>query len=224
MGSVKERGLQSWNSELGKSEKMPLRSWHFSWALKINRQVGQLLLSIFLLNCLFLYLYTTHEVSGFSMSLLTEFRFFYVFVCLAQCLTWDRVLGISVSVIIYKMGTNTTCLNRVFLRIQSNDVSECSALVQCVNLTWVWWQVTASEPSRPSQVGDCFPGDVLRRALQNWWRDRRMLPVSQAPGTLFSAFLSIWFSFLFKNVFICFNWTIITILWWFLPYINMNWP
>lgn len=53
----------------------------------LNRQVGQLLLSIFLLNCLFLYLYTTHGVSGFSMPLLTEFRFFYVFLCLAQCVT-----------------------------------------------------------------------------------------------------------------------------------------
>lgn len=89
-------------------------------------------------------------MSGFSMPLLTEFRFFCVFLCLAQCLTWDRVLGISVGIIIYKMGINTTCLNRVSLRIQSSDVSECSALVLCVNLTCVWWPVMESKLSRPT--------------------------------------------------------------------------
>ena len=30
--------------------------------------------------------------------------------------------------------------------------------------------------------------------------------------------------FYFKNLFICVNWRIITIVWWFLPYISMNWP
>lgn len=143
------------------------------------------------------------------MPLLTEFRFFCVFLCLAQCLTWDKVLDVSVSIIIYKMRTNTTCLNRVSLRIQSNDVSECSALVQCVNVTWVWRQVMESKLSRLNQIGDCFPGDVLRWALQNWWKDCRIVPESQAPGALFSAFFSIWFSFLLKILFIYFNWLLL---------------
>ena len=195
MGSAKERGLQGQYSELGESEKMSLRSWHFSWVLKISRQVGLLLLSIFLLNCLFVLLIYNSCGVWIFYAIAHEFRFFCVFLCLAQCLIWDKVLDISVSIIIHKMGTNTTCLNRVSLRIQSNDMSECSALVQCVNVTSVWLQVMESKLSRPNQIGDCFLGDVLRLALQNWWRDCRVVPESQAPGALFSAFLSIWFSF-----------------------------
>lgn len=81
-------------------------------------------------------------MSGFSVPLLTEFRFFCVFLCLAQCLTWDRVWGISVSIIIYKMGINTTCLNRVSW--------------SCV---WIWlvfggqsWNLNSQ--GLPNQVGD----------------------------------------------------------------------
>ena len=39
----------------------------------------------------------------------------------------------------------------------------------------------------------------------------------------YSCILSSFSKCLFKHLFIYFNWRIITIPWWYLPYINMNW-
>ena len=187
MGSAKEWGPQSWYSELGESEKMSLRSWHFSWVLKISRQVGLLLFSIFLLNCLFvLLLYNSWGVWIFY-AIAHEFRFFCVFLCLAQCLTRDRVLGISVRIIIYKMGTNTTCLNRVSLRSQNNDVSESSAPVQCVNVTWVGGKSWNPDSQGPVKLGIVFLGmswgEPCRTAggTAGWCRSLRLLELSSLP-------------------------------------------
>ena len=50
-------------------------------------------------------------MSGFSMPLLTEFRFFYLFLLFSPVShIWDTVFCKSLSVIIYKMGTNATYL------------------------------------------------------------------------------------------------------------------
>lgn len=63
---------------------------------------------------IFFYLYIIHEMSGSSDAIAHEFRFFCVFFLFSHCLTYGIVLYVSVSVTIYKMGTNKTYLIKLF--------------------------------------------------------------------------------------------------------------
>lgn len=121
------RGLQHWQWTWGASETISLRSGHFLWVLKMSRNVPKWvrwsLLSIFLLSYLFFfYLYIIHKMSGSSDAIAHEFRFFCVFFWFSHCLTYGIVLCVSVSVTIYKMGTNKTYLIKLFWGSKKNNV------------------------------------------------------------------------------------------------------
>ena len=112
-GPCEERGPQSWHSDLRESEKISLRSWHFSWVLKMSRQVTIIIIH-FPFELFFLLIYNSWDVWIFY-AIATEFRFFYVFLLFSPVShIWDRLLGISVIVIICKMRTNATCLIELF--------------------------------------------------------------------------------------------------------------